>query len=62
MLRIPGEAIGIPSRLAADVIGEQVAAANIWIGELDQLPFDANSVSIHGVSEGHADVAWCLNL
>lgn len=44
MLRTLGEAIGIPSRLAADVIGEQVAAANIWIGELDQLPFDANSI------------------
>jgi serine/threonine-protein kinase HipA len=44
MLQALGEAIGIPSRLAASVIREQVAAADIWIRELDQLPFDANSI------------------
>jgi serine/threonine-protein kinase HipA len=44
MLRILGEAAGIPSRLAANVIHEQTAAADIWIGELDQLPFDTNSI------------------
>ena len=44
MMQALGEAIGIPSRLAASVIREQVAAADIWIGELDQLPFDANSI------------------
>ena len=44
MLRTLGEAVGIPSRLAANVIREQTAAADIWIGELDQLPFDANSI------------------
>jgi serine/threonine-protein kinase HipA len=44
MLRSLGETIGIPSRLAADVIREQIAAADIWIGELDQLPFDANRI------------------
>jgi serine/threonine-protein kinase HipA len=44
MLRILAEEIGIPSRLAASVIREQVAAADIWIEELDQLPFDANSI------------------
>jgi serine/threonine-protein kinase HipA len=44
MLRTLGEAVGIPSRLAANVIREQTAAAGIWIEELDQLPFDANSI------------------
>jgi serine/threonine-protein kinase HipA len=44
MLRTLGEAVGIPSRLAANVIHEQTAAADIWIGELDQLPFDADSI------------------
>lgn len=44
MLRTLGETIGIPVRLAASVIREQIAAADIWIGELDQLPFDANSI------------------
>jgi serine/threonine-protein kinase HipA len=44
MLRILGETIGLPTRLAASVIGEQIAAAGIWIGELDQLPFDASRV------------------
>ena len=44
MLRTLGEEIGIPSRLAASVIHEQLAAADIWIGELDRLPFDANSI------------------
>lgn len=45
MLRSLGEAIGIPSRLAASVVREQLAAAGIWIEELDRLPFDANSIS-----------------
>ncbi len=45
MLRGLGEAIGIPSRLAANVIREQVAAAGTWIGELDQLPFDADRIN-----------------
>ena len=44
MLRTLGEEIGIPSRLAASVIREQLAAADIWIGELDRLPFDANRI------------------
>jgi serine/threonine-protein kinase HipA len=44
MLRTLGETIGIPSRLAASLVREQIAGANIWIGELDQLPFDANSI------------------
>ena len=44
MLRALGEAVGIPSRLAARVIGEQVAAADVWTRELDQLPFDASSI------------------
>jgi serine/threonine-protein kinase HipA len=44
ILRSLGETIGIPTRLAASVIREQIAAADIWIGELDQLPFDANRV------------------
>jgi len=45
MLRSLGEAIGIPSRLAANVVREQVAAADAWIEELDKLPFDANSLN-----------------
>jgi serine/threonine-protein kinase HipA len=45
MLRSLSEAIGIPDRLAADVIREQVAAADAWIEELDQLPFSANTIS-----------------
>jgi hypothetical protein len=44
MLRTLGEEIGIPSRLAASVIREQLAAAGNWIGQLDQLPFDADSI------------------
>jgi hypothetical protein len=36
MLRTLGEEIGIPSRLAASVIREQLAAAGNWIGQLDQ--------------------------
>jgi serine/threonine-protein kinase HipA len=44
MLRNLGETISIPTRLAASVIREQIAAADIWMGELDQLPFDANSI------------------
>jgi serine/threonine-protein kinase HipA len=44
MLRTLGEAIGIPARLAAQVIHEQVAAARTWTGELDSLPYDANRI------------------
>lgn len=44
MLRSLGGAIGIPSRLAADVIREQIAAASAWAEELDDLPFDANRI------------------
>ena len=44
MLRVLGEAIGIPGRLAANVIREQISAADIWIGEFDQLPFDAGRI------------------
>lgn len=44
MLRHLSEAIGIPARLAADVVREQVAAADTWIEEVSQLPFDANTI------------------
>jgi serine/threonine-protein kinase HipA len=44
MLRTLGEAIGIPARLAAQIIHEQVAAAGTWTGELDNLPYDANRI------------------
>lgn len=44
MLRSLGEEIGIPDRLAADVIHEQTTAARIWIEELDELPFDTNAI------------------
>ena len=44
MLRSLGEEIGIPERLAADVIREQTSAARIWIEELGELPFDANII------------------
>lgn len=44
MLRSLGEEIGIPERLAADVIREQTSAARIWIEELGELPFDANTI------------------
>ncbi len=46
ILRRLGEAIGVPSRLAASVVREQVAAADKWIGELNQLPFDADRINI----------------
>ena len=36
MLRSLGEATGIPSRLAANVVREEVAAAGVWIEKLDQ--------------------------
>jgi len=45
MLRSLGEATGIPGRLAANVVREQVAAAGVWIEELNQLPFDASSIN-----------------
>jgi serine/threonine-protein kinase HipA len=44
ILRSLSEAIGVPGRLAADVIREQAAAAGTWIGDLDQLPFSANII------------------
>ena len=44
ILRSLGEAVGIPKRLAADLVREQVTAASTWIEELDQLPFDANKI------------------
>ncbi len=44
MLRNLGKEIGIPERLAADVIREQTSAARIWIEELSELPFDANVI------------------
>ncbi|HEY1626346.1 MAG TPA: HipA domain-containing protein [Streptosporangiaceae bacterium] len=44
MLRSLGEAIGIPPRLAAQIIHEQVAAAGTWTRELDSLPYDANRI------------------
>jgi serine/threonine-protein kinase HipA len=44
MLRTLGEAIGIPAKLAAQIIHEQVAAAGTWTEELDNLPYDANRI------------------
>jgi serine/threonine-protein kinase HipA len=44
MLRTLGEAIGIPAKLAAQIIHEQVAAARTWTEELDNLPYDANRI------------------
>jgi serine/threonine-protein kinase HipA len=44
MLRTLGEAIGIPPRLAAQTIHEQIAAAKTWTGQLDNLPYDANRI------------------
>ncbi len=38
------EAIGIPGRLAADVVREQVTAADTWIEKFSQLPFGANTI------------------
>jgi hypothetical protein len=44
MLRSLGETVGVPARLAAEVIREQVAAARTWIKDLGDLPFDANRI------------------
>jgi serine/threonine-protein kinase HipA len=44
MLRSLGQDIGVPGRLAADVVREQVAAAEIWVEDLNQLPFDVNAI------------------
>jgi serine/threonine-protein kinase HipA len=44
MLRALGETIGIPARLAAQIIREQITAARTWTGELDNLPYDANRI------------------
>jgi serine/threonine-protein kinase HipA len=44
MLNSLAEAIGIPGRLAASAVREQVSAAGTWIEELGQLPFDANII------------------
>ena len=44
MLQSLSEAIGVPGRLAADVIREQAAAATTWIEDLNQLPFDVSTI------------------
>lgn len=44
MLSSLGKTIGIPERLAADVIREQNSAARTWTQDLDQLPFDATRI------------------
>ena len=44
MLRSLGEAVGVPLRLAADVIREQTTAADAWLEDLSQLPFDPNII------------------
>lgn len=44
MLRTLAETIGIPDRLAAQIIQEQVAAAGTWTRELDSLPYYANRI------------------
>jgi serine/threonine-protein kinase HipA len=44
MLRSLGKEIGIPERLAAEVIREQTTAARIWSEALGELPFDANAI------------------
>ncbi|HEY2580020.1 MAG TPA: HipA domain-containing protein [Streptosporangiaceae bacterium] len=44
LLRSVADDIGLPQQLAGSVVREQVAAAGIWIEELDQLPFDANAI------------------
>jgi serine/threonine-protein kinase HipA len=44
MLRTLGETIGIPARLAAEVIREQITATRTWIEDLDDLPFDPNRI------------------
>ncbi len=44
ILRSLGETIGIPSRLAAQVVREQIAAAGSWIEELGELPFASNRI------------------
>ncbi|MGO9161211.1 MAG: type II toxin-antitoxin system HipA family toxin [Streptosporangiaceae bacterium] len=41
ILRNLADAIDLPGRLAADAVREQLAAAAIWIDDLDKLPFDA---------------------
>jgi serine/threonine-protein kinase HipA len=44
ILRSLGDAVGIPNRLTADLVREQVIAASTWVDDLDQLPFDANKI------------------
>jgi serine/threonine-protein kinase HipA len=44
MLRSLSEAAGVPQLLAASVIREQVAAADTWIEDLGELPYDANII------------------
>ena len=44
MLRSLAETVRIPSRLAADIVREQVVAAEAWLDELDQLPFDGTRI------------------
>jgi serine/threonine-protein kinase HipA len=44
MLRGLAQTIGLPERLAASTVREQIAAATAWAEDLDQLPFDANIV------------------
>ena len=44
ILRSLSEAIGVPERLASEVIREQATAAEMWIADLSQFPFDANTI------------------
>jgi serine/threonine-protein kinase HipA len=44
MLRTLGETIGVPARLAAEVVREQITAARYWIEDLGDLPFDPNRI------------------
>lgn len=44
LLRSLSQAIGIPERLAADVVREQLAAAERWVEDVNQLPFDPNTI------------------
>lgn len=46
MLQGLGQAIGIPSQLAAEIVREQTAAAGTWIERLTELTGDASRIRI----------------
>ena len=46
MLLALARAVGVPDRLAAEAVREQLRAASEWAGQLSDLPFDAHRIQV----------------